>query len=41
MNQNNETNTINIVDHDPNVKQEPANPSPKNKPGNDSPFVIA
>lgn len=41
MNQNNETKTINIVNPDTNFKQEPANPSPKNQPSNDSPFVIA
>lgn len=41
MNQNNETKTISIVNSDANVKQEPANPIPKNQPGNDSPFVIA
>ena len=41
MNQNNETKTINIVDPDPNVKQEPTNPILKDQPGSDSPFVIA
>lgn len=41
MNQNNETKTINIVNTNTPVKQEPANPIPKNQPSNDSPFVIA
>ena len=41
MNQNNETKTINIVNPNTPVKQEPANPIPKNQPGNESPFVIA
>ena len=41
MNQNNETKTINIVNPNTPVKQEPANPIPKNQPGSDSPFVIA
>ena len=38
MNQNNETKTINIVNPDTNFKQEPANPTLKNQPGNDSPL---
>ena len=41
MNQNNETKTINIVNPDTSVKQQPTNPTLRNQPGNDSPFVIA
>ena len=41
MNQNNETKTINIVNPNTPVKQEPANPILKSQPGSDSPFVIA